>query len=181
MALGRLPPAHLAACGCTQIGQIWIGSAALVPKQDRLQSGGYRAVAAASDGDAVLQPIRSMSDLIADSALANSQMQVSRAAHRSAVSERSQAGSSALKCLTALRHRTVGPTGIDKASPPQRPPGSQIWVITIDEDWLRTRREALPQESYSARQTCQPTCEGTGQAPTVPDAAGCERHRRRAL
>ena len=41
MALGRLPPAHLAACGCTQIGQIWIGSAALVPKQDRRQNGGY--------------------------------------------------------------------------------------------------------------------------------------------
>ncbi len=40
MALGRLPPAHLAACGCTQIGQIWIGSAALVPKQDRRQNGG---------------------------------------------------------------------------------------------------------------------------------------------
>ena len=41
MALRRLPPAHLAACGCTQIGQIWIGSAALVPKQDRRQNGGY--------------------------------------------------------------------------------------------------------------------------------------------
>jgi len=49
MALGRLPPAHLAACGCTQIGQIWIGSAALVPKQDRRHNGGYRATAAASD------------------------------------------------------------------------------------------------------------------------------------
>jgi hypothetical protein len=35
MALGLLPPAHLAACGCTQIGQIRIGSAVLVPKQDR--------------------------------------------------------------------------------------------------------------------------------------------------
>jgi hypothetical protein len=23
MALGRLPPAHLAACGCTQINLIW--------------------------------------------------------------------------------------------------------------------------------------------------------------
>jgi hypothetical protein len=41
MAPGRLPPAHLAACGCTQIGQIRIGSTALVPKQDRRQIGGY--------------------------------------------------------------------------------------------------------------------------------------------
>jgi len=40
MAPGRLPPAHLAACGCTQIGQIRIGSTALVPKQDRRQIGG---------------------------------------------------------------------------------------------------------------------------------------------
>jgi hypothetical protein len=41
MAPGRLPPAHLAACGCTQIGQIRIGSTALVPKQDRRQIGGF--------------------------------------------------------------------------------------------------------------------------------------------
>jgi hypothetical protein len=55
MALGRLPPAHLAACGCTQIGQIWIGSAALVPKQDRRQNGGSASgyqPGATSDGDA---------------------------------------------------------------------------------------------------------------------------------
>jgi hypothetical protein len=40
MALGRLPPAHLAACGCTQINLIWIGSAVPVPKQDRRHIGG---------------------------------------------------------------------------------------------------------------------------------------------
>jgi len=40
MALERLPPAHLAACGCTQINLIWIGSAAPVPKQDRRHNGG---------------------------------------------------------------------------------------------------------------------------------------------
>jgi hypothetical protein len=40
MALGQLPPAHLAACGCTQINLIWIGSAAPVPKQDRRYNGG---------------------------------------------------------------------------------------------------------------------------------------------
>jgi hypothetical protein len=39
MALGRLPPAHLAACGCTQINLIWIGRAAPVPKQDRRHNG----------------------------------------------------------------------------------------------------------------------------------------------
>jgi len=36
----RLPPAHLAACGCTQINLIWIGTAAPVPKQDRRHNGG---------------------------------------------------------------------------------------------------------------------------------------------
>ena len=44
MALGRLPPAHLAACGCTQINLIWIGSAAPVPKQDRRHNGGSASV-----------------------------------------------------------------------------------------------------------------------------------------
>ena len=52
MALGRLPPAHLAACGCTQINLIWIGSAAPVPKQDRRHNGGsarcYQAIFAPS-------------------------------------------------------------------------------------------------------------------------------------
>ncbi len=41
MALGRLPPAHLAACGCTQVNLIWIGTAAPVPKQDRRHIGGF--------------------------------------------------------------------------------------------------------------------------------------------